>query len=126
MAPEFETLLVAGVKQDTEESSGTSCRSWPRFIQLPEMAGELSWSNDRAALQTSSLHHPEYRPDIVHSHAAKAEPWEDWRPSTKGTGMVHTFHGHVFTPTSSPIKTRIFLKNQTLPGCEEFRHHRDQ
>lgn len=111
MAPEFETLLVAGVKQDTEESSEYIVQDLGlSFIQLPEMQRELSWSNDRAAYKRLRSIIREYRPDIVHTHAAKAGAVGRLAAfHEKVPVVVHTFHGHVFHSYFNPIKTRIFL-----------------
>jgi glycosyltransferase involved in cell wall biosynthesis len=52
----------------------------------------------------------EFRPHIVHTHAAK--PGALGRLAARAEGVpvvVHTFHGHVFHSYFNPLKTRIFL-----------------
>lgn len=52
LAPEFETMLVAGIKEDDEESSEfivTDMGLQPVYI--PEMRREINFTNDRIAYQ---------------------------------------------------------------------------
>lgn len=111
LAPEFETLLVAGVKQDSEESSEYIVRDLGlSFLQLPEMQREINFSRDRAAYRRIRAIIREFRPDIVHTHAAKAGALGRLAAIHEGVpAIVHTFHGHVFHSYFNPIKTRVFL-----------------
>lgn len=111
LAPEFETLLVAGVKQDSEESSEYIVRDLGlSFLQLPEMQREINFSRDRAAYRRIRTIIREFRPDIVHTHAAKAGALGRLAAIHEGVpAIVHTFHGHVFHSYFNPLKTRVFL-----------------
>jgi glycosyltransferase involved in cell wall biosynthesis len=52
----------------------------------------------------------EFKPDIVHTHAAKAGALGRLAAlHEKVPVIIHTFHGHVFHSYFSPIKTKIFL-----------------
>jgi glycosyltransferase involved in cell wall biosynthesis len=112
LAPEFETLLIAGEKQETEESSDFIVRNLGiDYRLLPEMKRELSFGDDRRAYRRLREIIREFRPDIVHTHAAK--------PGTVGRlaalhekvpVIVHTFHGHVFHSYFGRLKTRFFLE----------------
>lgn len=111
LAAEFETLLVAGVKQDTEESSEFIVRDMGlSFLQLPEMQREIDFVNDRSAYLRLRSIIREFRPDIVHTHAAKAGALGRLAAIRERVPViVHTFHGHVFHSYFNPLKTRVFL-----------------
>ena len=111
LAPEYETLLVAGTKMDSEESSEFICEQLGiNYIQLPEMSREINFSKDRAAYQKIKKLIADFKPDIVHTHAAKAGTLGRLAAhNMKVPVIVHTFHGHVFHSYFNPIKTRVFL-----------------
>jgi glycosyltransferase involved in cell wall biosynthesis len=116
LAPEFETLLLSGEKDDTEASSEFILRDMgiqPRFIK--GMRREINFKDDRHAYRQIVNIIREFKPDIVHTHAAKAGTLgrlAAWRE--KVPVVVHTFHGHVFHSYFSPLKTRLFI------GIERF------
>src|SRR5688572_11514519 len=73
MAPEYETVLVAGTKTDSEESSEFICRQLGiDFIQVPEMSREISLRKDKIAYDKIKEIIRQFNPDIVHTHASKA------------------------------------------------------
>lgn len=112
LAPEYETLLVAGTKLDSEESSEFICQQMGiDYIRLPEMSREISFSKDRAAYKKIKDIIAEFKPDIVHTHAAKAGTLGRLAAhAMKVPVVVHTFHGHVFHSYFNPVKTKIFLE----------------
>lgn len=122
MAPEFETLLVAGTKQDSEESSSFIIQEHGlNFIELPEMQREISPLQDYHAYRKLRSIIQEFKPDIVHTHAAKAGALGRLAALAENVPVVvHTFHGHVFHSYFNPIKTRFFL------GIERYLARRSQ
>ncbi|OQA11678.1 MAG: D-inositol 3-phosphate glycosyltransferase [Bacteroidetes bacterium ADurb.Bin397] len=110
LAPEFETLLVAGIKEDDEESSEfivTDMGLQPVYI--PEMRREINFTNDRIAYQKIKKLIAEFKPDIVHTHAAKAGTLGRLAAANSGVPVIlHTFHGHVFHSYFNPLKTAVF------------------
>jgi len=112
LAPEYETLLVAGTKMDSEESSEFICEQLGiDFIKLPEMSREINFSKDRAAYRKIKKIIADFKPDIVHTHAAKAGTLGRLAAHhMKVPVVVHTFHGHIFHSYFNPVKTQIFLR----------------
>jgi len=110
LAPEFETMLVAGIKEDTEESSEFIVqRMGLNPVYIPEMKREINIKNDRQAyLKIRKLIH-DFKPDIVHTHAAKAGTLGRLAAyDMKVPVIVHTFHGHVFHSYFNSAKTFVF------------------
>lgn len=73
LQPEFESMLVAGIKDDSEESSEFIVRQMgikPVFIE--NMKREISPLADYRAYRQIKRIIDDFKPDIVHTHAAKA------------------------------------------------------
>jgi len=110
LAPEFETMLVAGIKEDTEESSEYIVTEMGlKPVYIPEMRREINFKNDRIAYRKIVQLIKEFKPDIVHTHAAKAGTLGRLAAShMKVPVIIHTFHGHVFHSYFNPVKTQLF------------------
>lgn len=112
LSPEYETLLIGGEAEDSEESS--------QFILdqlgiegkiIDEMQRDLGFANDRTAYRKIKQIIKDYKPDIIHTHASKAGAIGRAAGIAYGKAkMVHTFHGHVFHSYFGTIKTN-FYKN---------------
>lgn len=79
MQPEFETILVSGVKTEDEESSEFILDQYgimPNYIR--EMKREINFSSDRKAYNEIKSLIQKFKPDIVHTHAAKAGTLVVW------------------------------------------------
>lgn len=112
MEDEFETLLVGGAKDETEESSEHITESLGlKPIIIPEMKREIDPKSDRIAYKKIKDIIKEFQPDIVHTHASKAGAIGRLAASKmKVPVVVHTFHGHVFHSYFGKFKT-AFYKN---------------
>lgn len=110
LEPDFETLLVAGMKDETEESSEFIVeRLGIKPVFIIDMKREISLKSDWKAYKQIDKIIKEFKPDIVHTHAAKAGTLgriAAWR--NKVPVIVHTFHGHVFHSYFGFLKTTIF------------------
>ena len=111
MAPEFETLLAAGTKQDSEESSDFIVHEMGlSYRKIPEMHRSLNPVRDYTAYRKIVKIIREFKPDIVHTHAAKAGTLGRLAAIRENVPViVHTFHGHVFHSYFHPLKTKLFL-----------------
>ncbi len=109
---EFETLLIGGEKDETEESSTfilDSLHLTP--IIIPEMKREIGFKEDKIAYKKLKDMIKEFQPDIVHTHASKAGTLGRMAAyKCKVPVIVHTFHGHVFHSYFGKTKT-VFYKN---------------
>ncbi|MBI3501659.1 MAG: glycosyltransferase [Bacteroidetes bacterium] len=112
LSPDFETLLIGGMKDETEESSEFILKNLGLNYQIiPEMKRSINPINDFAAYHKIKNSIREFQPHIVHTHAAKAGALGRQAAfSCKVPVTVHTFHGHVFHSYFGGIKT-LFYKN---------------
>ena len=106
----FEQLLVTGYCEDDEidylDSHGISL---PSLIKVEGLGRSLNFKSDiQAFLKIRSII-KNFKPDIIHTHTAKAgllgrlASITVWRDSFR----VHTFHGHLLSGYFSSSKTRI-------------------
>ena len=119
---EFQTTLIAGSIPPGEDDMGYFAdENGVDPYYLREMSREISPSDIRSLIKLYRRIKAE-KPDIIHTHTAKAGTlgriagsmyrWLTWssligRP--RRVRMVHTFHGHVFHSYYTPSKTRVFL-----------------
>ena len=112
LEPEFQTLLVSGMIDETEESSEFIAHELGlEPVYIPEMYRDINLFQDRKAYKKLKDIIREFKPDIVHTHAAKAGTLGRLAAiNCKVPIILHTFHGHVFHSYFSPLKTRMFLE----------------
>ncbi|MCC6541918.1 MAG: glycosyltransferase [Flavobacteriales bacterium] len=107
---EYETMLVGGSQEATEEGSHHILRDLgvePHI--LPELQREVAPWRDRGAYTRIKKLIKDFRPDIVHTHAAKAGAVGRLAASELGVkAIVHTFHGHVFHSYFGPVRTAMY------------------
>jgi len=112
LSDDFETLLVGGAKDDSEESSDFIISNLGlKPIIIDEMKREIDFKNDYIAYKKIKKIIQDYQPDIVHTHASKAGTIGRLAAaSCKVPIIIHTFHGHVFHSYFGKLKT-TFYKN---------------
>lgn len=114
--PEYESLLVCGNIDPTEGDMAYFARE--RGVEplvLPELGRALNMVSDLRTIWKLYRLMRRYRPDIVHTHTAKAGFTGRLAARLAGVPViVHTFHGHVFRGYFSPAKTRVFLLLERL------------
>lgn len=117
---EFESILITGTVPEGEENMeyfAAHNNVEPLFIK--EMSRELS-VKDLKSLWKIYRAFVKIKPDIIHTHTAKAGTvgrvagliygWTHW----KKVKIIHTFHGHVFHSYYGNLKTKIFLLIEKL------------
>jgi glycosyltransferase involved in cell wall biosynthesis len=110
LPPEFETILVGGSQEHSEEGSHHILHSMGiEPIIIPELQREVAPWRDRSAYRRIKQLIKQVKPDIVHTHAAKAGAVGRLAASEVGVkAIVHTFHGHVFHSYFGPVRTALY------------------
>lgn len=119
---EFKSVLIAGTVPTGEEDMGYFAAEHdvePIFIS--ELSRELS-PKDIISLYKIYGELRRHKPDIIHTHTAKAGTigriaaflyrWMTFRTligKPRPVKVVHTFHGHVFHSYYGALKTRMFI-----------------
>ncbi|HLV53392.1 MAG TPA: glycosyltransferase, partial [Cryomorphaceae bacterium] len=108
----FETMLVGGMKDASEDSSRFIVENLgitPRV--LPDMYRDISLRNDWMAYKKIRELIEEFKPDIVHTHASKPGALGRWAAHKAGVPVIiHTFHGHVFHSYFNAAKTGLYKR----------------
>ena len=109
---EYETLLIGGNHEKNEKSSMHILEDLGiKPIIIPEMQRSINPLLDRIALKKIREIIEDFKPDIIHTHAAKAGALGRKAAYNAGVKQIyHTFHGHVFHSYFSKIKTNIYKK----------------
>ena len=112
LEPDFQTLLVAGYREESEAGSEDILKNLgiePNYV--PHMRRSLNDPlADLKALRYVVRLIEDFRPDIIHTHAAKAGVLG--RIAAKYCGVkvvVHSYQGHVFHSYFSKIKTQSII-----------------
>jgi glycosyltransferase involved in cell wall biosynthesis len=109
---DYETLLIGGKHEKSEKSSMHILDNLGlKPIIIEEMQRSIHPIMDRIALKKIKDIIIEFKPDIVHTHAAKAGALGRKAAYELGVKQIyHTFHGHVFHSYFGKIKTNIYKK----------------
>lgn len=119
---DWESLLVAGtVPEGEDDMSYFAAELGVSPFYLQEMSREIS-AKDAVTIWKLYQLFRRQRPDIVHTHTAKAGTvgrlaglLYRWLTPAVLLGrprhchFVHTYHGHIFHSYYGPLKTRVFI-----------------
>lgn len=108
----YETMLLAGMKDETEASSEFILNKLGVTpVYVSEMRRSINPLDDLRSYQKIKAVIKNFKPDIVHTHAAKSGALGRLAAHhCKVPVIVHTFHGHVFHSYFHPAKTRVFIE----------------
>lgn len=114
--PEFESTLVCGrIGPGEGDMAYLAAERGIAPVMIPELGRELHPLRDVVTLLKLWRLMRRLKPDVVHTHTAKAGfvgRWAAWL--ARVPVRVHTFHGHVFHGYFSPARTRFFLALERL------------
>jgi glycosyltransferase involved in cell wall biosynthesis len=107
---DYETLLIGGNPEKDEADSLHILNEYGLDpLLISEMQRIPNFKSDRAAYRKIKQIIQEFKPDIVHTHAAKAGALGRKAAfACKVPVVVHTFHGHVFHSYFGRMKTFLF------------------
>jgi glycosyltransferase involved in cell wall biosynthesis len=106
-------LVVGGKGEDEQDASHLATRLGIQPYVIPEMQRAIDPRMDRIAYKKIKEIIKVYKPDIVHTHAAKSGAIGRLAAqSCKVPVVVHTFHGHVFHSYFTPLRSKIFVKTE--------------
>lgn len=107
---EYETVLVKGMEADSEgDMMDLAHERGVKPVIVDRLGRDLNVVRDLSTLWHLYRLLRKERPDIVHTHTAKAGTLGRIAARLAGVPVViHTFHGHVLSGYFSPMKTRFF------------------
>jgi glycosyltransferase involved in cell wall biosynthesis len=114
----FSDVLVCGNVSESEgDMSYLAKEKGVKPVVVNSLGRDISFAKDiKAFLEIFSVIRRE-RPDIVHTHTAKAGALGRLAAIIAGVPVkVHTFHGHVFDGYFSPAKARAFISIEKVLG----------
>jgi glycosyltransferase involved in cell wall biosynthesis len=116
LRPEYETVLVSGLESSAEGNMlPLAERLDVRVVRIPHLRREIDLLADFLALARLIALILRERPDIVHTHTAKAGVLGRIAARICGIPVIiHTFHGNVFRGYFSPRKTRFLVGLEQL------------
>ena len=117
LAPYFDTHLIVGGLADGEQDMSYLLSSQRNVLQLTKMSREISFWSDALAFWRILRFLRKERPDVVHTHTAKAGALGRLAAWLAGVPViVHTYHGNVFQGYFGPIRNRIYLAVERMLG----------
>jgi glycosyltransferase involved in cell wall biosynthesis len=116
----YETLLVYGSLAPGEESMADLAeREGARTLFLPSLGQPVSPLDDPRALGSLVRIVRSFKPDIVHTHTAKAGFLGRQAALLAGRDrprLVHTYHGHVLEGYFGPLKSGLYRRLERRLG----------
>lgn len=115
---EWTSTLVAGTTAAHEgDMLDLAAAHGVQPVLLPALGREISPADDLLAVAKMVRLVRVLRPDVVHTHMAKAGTVGRLAAAICRVPLVvHTYHGHVFHGYFSPRKTRVFLAIERALG----------
>lgn len=106
-----EAWLFAGeVPPDEQSAEYLATENGVTVVRIGGLSRRISWFRDLRSLITLVNLFRRYRPDVVHTHTAKAGALGRIAAVLAGVPVrVHTFHGHVFDGYFSASVTRAIV-----------------
>jgi glycosyltransferase involved in cell wall biosynthesis len=118
MAPDFETMLVVGEREDHEKSAGfLTDQLGIQYVTVKGMGRSINPASDYFAYRELKKLIKNFRPDVVHTHAAKPGALGRLAAAASDVpAILHTFHGHVFHSYFNAAKSKFFINAERYLG----------
>lgn len=112
----YPTLLAIGsIGANEADSSDLAEARGVEVVRVPGLGREITWLGDLRALWALWRLCRRVRPDIVHTHTAKAGTLGRLAAWLAGVPVrVHTFHGHVFHGYFPRWQTALYIRIERL------------
>src|SRR4051812_3272785 len=115
LRPEFETVLITGRPDSGEKDMSYLLSSNEGVHSIFSMSRPVRFFSDLRSLFAIYRILRREKPDIVHTHTAKAGTLGRIAAVLAGVPVrVHTFHGHVFAGYFGVWKTKLYLAIERL------------
>lgn len=110
-APAYDSQLVTGnIDAEEGDMSYYAAKHQIEPLIVPELGRSLNPIRDLITIWKLYWLIRQAKPDIVHTHTAKAGFVGRWAAKLAGVPVIlHTFHGHVFAGYFGKTKTRFFI-----------------
>jgi glycosyltransferase involved in cell wall biosynthesis len=114
--PEFDSALLVGDVGPREGSlEGLAAARGVALAPIAGLGREISLRSDGLTVGRLYREMRRFRPDVVHTHMAKAGAVGRLAAHlARVPAVVHTYHGHVFHGYFSPRKTELFLRIERM------------
>ena len=110
LRPEFQTVLISGRPDNGEEDMSYLLSSGEGVVWVDSMSRPVRIFSDLRSLLAIYRTLRREKPDIVHTHTAKAGTLGRIAAIVARIPVrIHTFHGHVFSGYFGNLKTRLYL-----------------
>ena len=110
----YESLLIHGSLSESEGDMSYNLKDEP-LLFIPELQRELNLKKDITAFLAICRCIRRFKPDIIHTHTAKAGILGRLAGKLMGVKtIIHTFHGNVFQGYFSPRKTQFFINLEKM------------
>ncbi len=116
---EYESVLVCGnVDGSEKDMSYLAVAKGVKPVIIPELCRSINPVKDLRAFLAILKAIREFKPDIVHTHTAKAGALGRAAAVIAGVQVrIHTFHGHIFDGYFSRLQAAIFLAIERALAC---------
>lgn len=114
LEPDYESLMIVGANEEGEKEATHLIEQYNlNILKVEEMVRPISpWKDYQAYRKIKDIIRY-YKPDIVHTHAAKSGMVGRLAAAhCKVPIIVHTFHGHVFHSYFGKLQTNFIIQTE--------------
>lgn len=123
MEDKYETMLISGMIESGERDGSFIMKEMGvEPVYIKDMERSINFTKDIKAYTEIRNIIRSFKPDIVHTHAAKSGALGRLAAiHEKVPIIIHTYHGHVFHSYFGKLKTSVFLAIERFLGKRSTR-----